>query len=259
MTHPPFKSSPLRIAGDKILQKAALPFPKQPVAAQAKELLRQEALARELLIDSGGAGIAANQCAEIEQPYQLIIVGIYQQNATHKVRSAKRYPGVDFPEAVVMVNPRILQQSSELISFYHGCLSVPGRLRGEWRTPRALEVEYWQVAADGSLVVAKRDFSELPAVVLQHELSHVLEGKTYFDCCLSLLSVREREVLRLALEAEMRKREVMGFMQKAEGEGFYRFVHFTEKGEVVLEEEVLKKGLGELNMDLLLGLKKQVG
>lgn len=252
------KSTPLRIIGDAVLHKAGQCFPEQPTPEEHAELQRQNEIATALLIDSGGAGIAANQCAAIAKPYQLIIVGVYHQHPTHSPMVEKRYPGVDFPEALVMVNPKIVASSQETTAFYHACLSVPGKLRGELHTPREISLEYKNIQADGSLTVERATLREVHAVVLQHELNHILEGKTYFDCCVAALKREDRSLLLETLEAEVRKREVLGLVKTAEKQEFYRFIHIKPGAGMVLEPALLKKGLGELTMETLLGLKKQV-
>jgi peptide deformylase len=257
------KETAIRLIGDPILQKAGLPFPTNATPTEREALALQQKIATALLIESGGAGIAANQCAAIPKPYQLIIVGVYHENPTHLTRVAKRYPGVTFPEAQLMLNPSLLKSSEENLGFYHGCLSIPGNLRAELKTPQEITVAYQKLLPEGRLEREEATLSGFPAVVLQHELNHILYGKTYFDCCLAHLNHDDKKALLEALLEEEKKREQQKesapLLAPPLNEDFYRFIHLGEKGETTLDRAILKKALSTtLSSATISGLKKQV-
>ncbi len=244
----------IRIIGDPILQKPGRLFPEKPSAEEKRELERQKEIATQLLISSGGAGIAANQCAAIAEPYQLIIVGVYHNNAIHAAGVEKRYPGVSFPEARLMINPKLVHSSTEGLRFYHGCLSVPGKLRGEMKTPREITVDYLTLNAEGELRPERATFSELQAVVLQHELNHILFGKTYFDCCVADLKVGDKQALVQVLLGQ----HGQSTQTAVKEQDFYRFIRLGEDGSSELDLEVLKEALGKtVTRETLEGLLRQ--
>ena len=123
-----------------------------------------------MLIETGGAGIAANQC-QISDPYQFTIVGVFHHNAKHVINVGKRYPDIKFPEAVIMINPTIINSSEEMMPFRHGCLSVPGPLRGWILTPKEITVEYKTFDEEDNLIIERRTVKDIDAVVLMHELN----------------------------------------------------------------------------------------
>jgi peptide deformylase len=78
-------------------------------------------------------------------------------------------------ELIVMINPVILERSTEMIKWDESCLSVPEydldvdrhlRIHVEWQDVSGEHKEGW--------------FEEFPSVVLQHEMDH-LDGVTLLD------------------------------------------------------------------------------
>ena len=186
-------SKKVRVIGDEVLAAAGSLFPLEPTPAEIEKLKLQIEIARDLLIATGGAGIAANQCAGIEDPYRFAIVSVYWGNAAHKANVSRRYPGAKFPEAILMVNPEVISASVEVQTFRHGCLSVPGGCRGDIQTPKTITVRYYGLSEEDQLLQQEQTMSELEAVVLQHELNHILLGDTYIDCCLHAFDQGELE------------------------------------------------------------------
>lgn len=113
------------MTGDPILQQPGILFPEEATEEQQQELAMQIEHAKSVLIQTGGAGIAANQCAAIAKPYRFTIVGVFHSIAEHANGVARRYPNAHFPEAMIMVNPVITSISQETQAFNHACLSVP--------------------------------------------------------------------------------------------------------------------------------------
>lgn len=112
---------------------------------------------------SNGVGIAAPQVAE---SYRLFIVAS---------RPNPRYPNAPEMEPTVMINPKILAYSDEIVKGWEGCLSVPG-IRGFIPRYQAITVEY----LDRSGKLEKKDFSDFIARIFQHEYDH-LDGLVFVD------------------------------------------------------------------------------
>ena len=184
----------LRIIGDPILHQAGILFPVLPTIDELTELERQIAIAREVLITAGGLGIAANQCADIAKPYRFIIVGVYHEIKTHVARTKQRYPDLIFPQARLILNPQVINESETMQVFRHACLSIPSGLRAEIITPKTITLSYLTLES-GHLRTCEEIYIDLAAVILQHELNHINAGLTYFDRCLMALSADDRKVL----------------------------------------------------------------
>lgn len=111
----------------------------------------------------GGVGIAAPQ------------LGIAQQLIVVASRPTPRYPDAPTMSPTVMLNPQILEQSTEMKKGWEGCLSVPG-LRG--LVPRHTTITVAYQDQDGN--PQQQDFSGFIARVFQHEYDH-LQGIVYVD------------------------------------------------------------------------------
>jgi peptide deformylase len=111
----------------------------------------------ETMYDAPGIGLAANQ---VGQSLQIVVIDLQREEEEHGL--------------ITLVNPRIVAAQGE-ISFEEGCLSVPGYFahikRHEQVTVEALDV-------DGNPL--RIEASGLLAVVLQHELDHLL-GRLFID------------------------------------------------------------------------------
>lgn len=227
---PTDNTSPIRIIGDPVLHNKGKIFQNQPNESEFLELKNQINIAKKLLISTGGAGIAANQCAAIKSPYQMIIVGVYHDNKTHVENVEKRYPGVKFPDATLMINPKIIDSSEETMVFSHGCLSVPGQIRGEIKTPVEITVEYQTINSQDQMVTARKTADGMDTVVLQHELNHILFGKTYVDCCLSDISSHDLKTLYHSLLNEKKNRKLHNDHSQKLNDDFFPFVQIDMSG-----------------------------
>jgi peptide deformylase len=83
--------------------------------------------------------------------------------------------GVPGPHPMYMVNPEIIEKSSEMIVFNEGCLSVPGQCaeveRHQW-----VKVRYLNYEGKEEELLAE----DYLAVIIQHETDH-LDGILYID------------------------------------------------------------------------------
>lgn len=195
----------IRVTGDPILQKPGILFPENATQAQQQELAKQMALAKAVLIQTSGAGIAANQCAAIEAPYRFTIVGVFYDIQEHVIGVGRRYPGVKFPPAMMMVNPIITSVSKEKQSFNHACLSVPCANRCSVMSPMEITVRYQDPLEE--LRQTEILLSGIDAVVLWHELTHIIDGKTYMDVTFEKLSIEELRLFQSMGQTEMLRRQ----------------------------------------------------
>ncbi|HYC08071.1 MAG TPA: peptide deformylase [Steroidobacteraceae bacterium] len=124
-----------------------------------------------------GIGLAATQ---VDVHQRVIVIDISKEH----------------DEPLVLVNPEILSREGEA-STEEGCLSVPGIFD---EVKRAAKIRLrWQ---DRSGSAFERDFDDILAVCIQHEMDH-LEGKLFVD----YLSDLKRERIRKKLDKERKERK----------------------------------------------------
>ncbi|MEB3766220.1 peptide deformylase [Acinetobacter sp. MD2] len=152
---------PVAQRGENILTLKAV-----PVAAREfnSEWLTQLAAAmHETMCERNGVGIAAPQ---VYISKRVIIVAS---------RSNPRYPDAPNMDAVVMVNPEILECSNETCLGEEGCLSVPTE-RGQVVRAETVRVRYFTLQGEK----IETQYQGFPARILQHEMDH-LEGVLFVD------------------------------------------------------------------------------
>lgn len=123
-----------------------------------------------------GIGLAATQ---IDAHQRVIVADVSAERA----------------QPLVLINPEILSREG-LNTVEEGCLSVPDIFD---EVERSLRVRVRAQDRDGQ--VFERDFEDMLAVCVQHELDH-LEGKLFVD----YLSDLRRERIRKKLEKERKER-----------------------------------------------------
>jgi len=141
----------IRIMGDPVLRAAA-----QPVDAVDDALRRLIDDMMETMYAEDGVGLAAPQ------------VGVDRRVIVVDVREPEHPP-------LALVNPRILDASTETDRSEEGCLSIPG-LRDIVERPARVVVE--GLDRDGAAV--RVDAAGLLARALQHEIDH-LDGILFID------------------------------------------------------------------------------
>jgi peptide deformylase len=131
-----------------------------PVADEIRSLVADMLLT---LRDANGVGIAAPQ--------------VYESKAIFIVASRPnpRYPTAPLMDPEVVINPEILERSTEIVKDWEGCLSIPG-IRGEVPRHREIKVRYQSI--EGQLI--ERQFSDFVARIFQHEDDH-LHGIVFLD------------------------------------------------------------------------------
>ena len=115
------------------------------------------------MLERNGVGIAAPQ---VYISKRVIIVAS---------RSNQRYPDAPDMDAVVMVNPEILEFSQTTCLGEEGCLSVPNE-RGQVERAQAIKVRYYTLQGE----VVEATYEGFPARIVQHEVDH-LDGVLFVD------------------------------------------------------------------------------
>ncbi|MCY1160540.1 Peptide deformylase [compost metagenome] len=152
---------PVAQRGDVILTlKAASVVESEFNSAWLNELA---AAMQATMLERNGVGIAAPQ---VYVSKRVIIVAS---------RPNLRYPDAPEMDAVVMVNPEILEQSEVTVLGEEGCLSVPNE-RGQVTRAETIKVQYFTL--QGELV--ETVFQGFPARIVQHEIDH-LNGILFVD------------------------------------------------------------------------------
>lgn len=163
--------------------RTILEFPDPRLRTKAQAVTRFDAALGTLIDDmletmyaAPGIGLAATQ---VDVHQRVIVIDLSK----------------DHNEPLVLVNPEILAREGEASS-EEGCLSVPGIFD---EVKRAAKVRLR--AQDRSGQTFERDYEDILAVCIQHEMDH-LDGKLFVD----YLSDLKRERIRKRLDKERRER-----------------------------------------------------
>jgi peptide deformylase len=157
-------------AGEDVLRKTARPLAAEEIqSAQIRDLIEHM---RETLADAPGVGLAAPQ---IGLSLQLAVIedkAEYQATISEaELRERERSP-VPFH---VLINPELQLLPAPELTFYEGCLSLPGFTA---IVPRAGKVMVKALDHHGQPV--NIEASGWYARILQHEIDH-LRGTLYID------------------------------------------------------------------------------
>ncbi|WP_089603907.1 peptide deformylase [Acinetobacter piscicola] len=152
---------PVAQRGEAILNLVAAPVIETEFSScWLKELSRAM---HSTMLERNGVGIAAPQ---VYISKRMIIVAS---------RANPRYPDAPEMDAIVMVNPEIIQKSAHVILGEEGCLSVPNE-RGQVERAEQITVQYFTL--DGEKIT--QDFTGFPARIIQHEVDH-LDGILFIE------------------------------------------------------------------------------
>lgn len=149
----------ITLLGHPILRQTA-----QPIHNFGDPQLEQ--LIEDLLltvIAANGVGISAPQVSE---SLRLFIVASHPN---------PRYPDAPTMSPIVMLNPKLIAHSTEMVKDWEGCLSIPEQ-RGLVPRYREIEVEYLDRRGQLQCQV----FRDFVARIFQHELDH-LDGTVFLD------------------------------------------------------------------------------
>ena len=152
---------PVAQRGEEILKlKAALV---SYVEFNSKWLMALASAMHATMLERNGVGIAAPQ---VYISKRVIIVAS---------RPNPRYPDAPEMDAVVMVNPEILEFSQATCFGDEGCLSVPNE-RGQVERAQVVKVRYYTLQGD----VVETSYEGFPARIVQHEVDH-LDGVLFVE------------------------------------------------------------------------------
>ena len=152
---------PVAQRGETILTLNAAPVAETELNS---EWLRHLAAAMyATMSERNGVGIAAPQ---VYVSKRVIIVAS---------RANPRYPNAPDMNAVVMINPEILEFSQATTLGEEGCLSVPNE-RGQVQRAQSIKVLYHTLTGE----VMESTFEGFPARIVQHEIDH-LNGILFVD------------------------------------------------------------------------------
>src|ERR1700733_5757221 len=160
--------------GEAVLRSEAKPLTLEQISSsRIRELIEHM---RETLSEAPGVGLAAPQIGE---PLQLAIVedkGEYHANLSEADLAERERRPVPFH---VLINPRIHLVSPPEITFFEGCLSLPGFM-GVVPRARQVLVEAFDHLGQPVGIEATGWYAR----ILQHEIDH-LRGTLYIDRMLS--------------------------------------------------------------------------
>lgn len=150
---------PIYLYGSEVLRTPA----KQADMDRKEEIAALIADMEETLATADGCGLAAPQVGVSER---IIMVDGREL--------ADTYPYLkDFKR--IMINPVVLEESSETADYSEGCLSVPG-IFAEVRRPAKIKVEFFNEKFEK----VTEEFDKFACRMVQHELDH-LDGKIFVD------------------------------------------------------------------------------
>ena len=150
---------PIYLYGAEVLRKTSAP-------ADLKDRAGIAALVQDLkdtLVVADGCGLAAPQ---IGVNLRVVIVDGDVVSETYEYLKGFRR---------TLINPEILEESAEKVTYSEGCLSIPGVYCDVVR-PKKITVRYY----DEGLKEVTEEFDNFAARMIQHELSH-LDGDLFTD------------------------------------------------------------------------------
>src|SRR5260221_9476081 len=157
-------------AGEPVLRQVSRALAAAEIVLPATQQLIEDM--HETMRKAPGVGLAAPQ---IGLPLQLAVIedrSEYLKDVTPERLAERERKPVPF---LVLINPRIVEQSKDIAEFYEGCLSLAGFSALVGRS-RGVTVEYSDEHAQPKRIEARGWFAR----ILQHEIDH-LQGRLYID------------------------------------------------------------------------------
>lgn len=150
---------PIYLYGADVLRKTAAPADlsdKEGIAALVQDL--KDTLAR-----ADGCGLAAPQIGESVRV--VIVDGDVVADTYPYLKGFRR----------TLINPEIIEESDERVTYSEGCLSIPG-IYCDVTRPKKITLRYY----DEVLQEVTEAFDNFACRMIQHELSH-LDGDLFTD------------------------------------------------------------------------------
>ncbi len=129
---------------------------------------------------ANGVGLAAPQ---VNKPWRLAVI---------EIKKTKTRPEIEPLGKTVIINPRIINHSKEVVNDWEGCLSLPG-IRGLVPRYKLITVTFTDTIGEKNIL----KLTGFQARVFQHEIDH-LDGVLYID--------RMRDLKTLMTLEEFKKR-----------------------------------------------------
>ena len=237
----------IRQIGDPILHQTPKPvdFSKLQQLQQYLDIMWHQ------LHITGGVGIACNQCAEIQEPWQMAIIGVADEQGLD--RAQQRYPHEMIPPPFVIYNPHIESVSGEPYYPIHGegCLSVAGPIRGREKRYPAVTLRY----SNREGQEFSHQFSGFIAHIIQHECDH-LRGKTFLDGILSELNESQLSRVKSLCQQALLFHEIQaGVLAMAPMELVFER---DQQGKVIIQEDILQQALQASYLAVIEGILKRI-
>lgn len=150
---------PIYLFGSGVLREAAAEADitkKEEIAALVADL-------KDTLVQADGCGLAAPQIGVSKRV--LIVTGDGLDDTYPYLKGFHR----------TMINPTVLEESSEKCTFSEGCLSVPG-VYADVTRPASIKIHYF----DEDLKEVTEVLDKFACRMVQHELDH-LDGTMFVD------------------------------------------------------------------------------
>lgn len=146
-------------AGDETLKQVAEPV----TGFGSKGLIELIELLFHAMHQENGAGLAAPQ------------IGISRRIFVYGIKDNPRYPTENPIPDTALINPEIIEYSTDTVDYYEGCLSLP-TIRGLVKRPNSIVYKYQDV--NGNYL--EKEASGFESRAIQHELDH-LDGKLFIE------------------------------------------------------------------------------
>lgn len=150
---------PIYLYGSGVLREAAA----EADITKKQEIAELVADLKETLVKADGCGLAAPQIGVSQRV--LIVTGEGLEETYPYLKDFRR----------TMINPEVLEESSEKCTFSEGCLSVPG-VYADVTRPASIRVRYY----DEDLKEVEETLDKFACRMVQHELDH-LDGTMFVD------------------------------------------------------------------------------
>ena len=150
---------PIYLYGAEVLRRTAEPADlkdKEGIAALVQDL-------KDTLKVADGCGLAAPQIGVSKRV--VIVDGDVVSDVYDYLKGFRR----------TIINPEILEESDEKVTYSEGCLSIPG-IYCDIVRPKVITVKYY----DEDLKEVTETFDNFASRMIQHELSH-LDGDLFTD------------------------------------------------------------------------------
>lgn len=97
----------------------------------------------------------------------------------------------------------------------------------------------------------------MDAVVLWHEMNHILEGKTYIDTVFISFNPTQINMFKMSIRNELIRRKSSNIIPDLTVPPFYFSAIINSEGNTVLDESTLQEALSRSTVETLNGLLKQ--